>query len=83
MKSETILAGLEKLYARRKALDAQISAVEKKLVGEVKNAAKTTGAVKGKTAGAKGKTAAVKGKTAGAKKSVGRPAKKASSPFGK
>jgi predicted nucleic acid-binding Zn-ribbon protein len=62
MKAETILSGLEKLYARRKALDAQISEAEKKLVGEVKNAAKTA--------------SAVKGKVAAVKKSVGRPAKK-------
>ncbi|MDR0402173.1 MAG: hypothetical protein LBH35_01135 [Treponema sp.] len=53
MKPETILAGLEKLYAKRKALDAQISTMEKNLVGEVKNAAKTTGAVKGKAAAVK------------------------------
>jgi hypothetical protein len=53
MKAETILTGLEKLYAKRKNLDAQISAAEKKLVGEVKTAAKTAGAVKGKAAAAK------------------------------
>jgi predicted nucleic acid-binding Zn-ribbon protein len=53
MKAETILTGLEKLYAKRKNLDAQISAAEKKLVGEVKNAAKTADAVKGKAAAAK------------------------------
>jgi pantothenate kinase len=70
MKVETILSGLEKLYAKRKALDTQISEAEKKLVGEVKNAAKTVVAVKGKAAAIKGKIAAVK-------KSVGRPAKKA------
>jgi predicted nucleic acid-binding Zn-ribbon protein len=69
MKPETILTGLEKLYAKRKNLDAQISAAEKKLVGEVKNAAKTAGAVKGKVAALK--------------KSVGRPAKKAKSLIGK
>jgi hypothetical protein len=69
MKPETILAGIEKLYARRKNLDAQISAVEKKIVGEVKNAAKTAGAVKGKVAAVK--------------KSVGRPAKKTKSPIGR
>ncbi|MDR0586720.1 MAG: hypothetical protein LBG26_05730 [Treponema sp.] len=76
MKPETILTGLEKLYAKRKNLDAQISAAEKKLVGEVKNAAKTAGTVKGKIAAAKGKVAAVK-------KSVGRPAKKTKSPIGR
>jgi hypothetical protein len=65
MKAETILSGLEKMYARRKALDAQISEAEKKLVGEVKNTAKTA--------------VAVKGKAAAGKKSVGRPAKKAKS----
>jgi hypothetical protein len=67
MKAETILTGLEKLYAKRKNLDVQISAAEKKLVGEVKNTAKT----------------AVKGKVAAVKKSVGRPAKKAKSLVGK
>ena len=76
MKSETILTGLEKLYAKRKNLDAQISAAEKKLVGEVKSAVKTAGAVKGKVAAVKGKIAAVK-------KSVGRPAKKARSLTGR
>jgi hypothetical protein len=69
MKVETIFSGLEKLYAKRKALDAQISEAEKKLVGEVKNAAKTV--------------TTVKGKVAAVKKSVGRPAKKAKSSAGK
>ncbi|MDR1505683.1 MAG: hypothetical protein LBI67_01135 [Treponema sp.] len=53
MKTETIIAGLEKLYAKRKNLDAQISTVEKKLVSEVKSAAKAGGAVKGKAGAAK------------------------------
>jgi hypothetical protein len=76
MKPETIITALEKLYAKRKNLDAQISDVEKKLVNEVKNAAKTVGVVKGKVA-------AVRGRAAAAKKSVGRTVKKAKSLIGK
>jgi hypothetical protein len=53
MKPETIITALEKMYAKRKNLDAQISTAEKNLVNEVKNAAKTAGAVKGKAAAVK------------------------------
>jgi predicted nucleic acid-binding Zn-ribbon protein len=69
MKPETILTALEKLYAKRKNLDAQISDVEKKLVGEVKNVSKSAGAVKGKAAAVQ--------------KTVRRVAKKAKPPIGK
>ena len=38
-KVDTIVTSLQKLQAKRSALDKQIIATEKKLVGEVKNAA--------------------------------------------
>lgn len=49
MKPDVILKNLEKLFAKRKALDKQIEDTEKKLVSAAKNAAKAAPkAAKGK-----------------------------------
>jgi hypothetical protein len=65
-KAEQISAALEKLYAKRKDLDKQISDSEKKLLTEVKSAAKAAAKKPAKKAGKKP-----------AKKAAKKPAKKA------
>jgi hypothetical protein len=70
MKPEAILSKLEKLYAKRKALDKQISETEKDLAGSVKAA---SGAALKKPAGRKpraGKTAASPGVRRGRKPKI-------------
>jgi hypothetical protein len=57
MKSEAILTGLTKLYAKRKVLDKQIETAEKNLISAAKTEAKP---VKGKKPANAKKTVAAK-----------------------
>ena len=68
-KVDQMVSGLQKLYSKRSALDKQIVDAEKKLVAEVKVAAKPAASAK-KTTAKKPAGKKTSGKKAAAKKSA-------------